>query len=46
MQILQENGHLPHGEMIKIANQTLERFKHENDLKNQKPDDGQESLEG
>ena len=39
MTILQENGHLPHGEMIMLANKTLNQFKLDNEMKQQKVPD-------
>ena len=35
MIILKENGLLPHGELIQLANQALNRFKCENEAKSQ-----------
>ena len=35
MNILQENSHMPHGELIQLANQALNRFKQENETKKQ-----------
>ena len=35
MNILQENAMLPHGELIQLANNALDRFKQENEAKKQ-----------